>query len=84
MRRSLEKVMEKMKVVKGIFFLLLFYLLGEILARLIGGVLPGSVLGMLLLFAALQLKWVDGASLDGVVGFLMDNMALFLSPWGWG
>ena len=79
----IEKI-GKMKAIKGIFLLLLFYFLGEIFAHLIGGVLPGSVLGMLLLFVALQAKWVDGALLEGPVGFLMDNMALFFIPVGVG
>lgn len=69
---------------KSIFFIILFYLLGEALSLLIGGFLPGSVLGMLLLFAALSVKVVKSEAVDTACKFLIDNMLLFFVPVGVG
>ncbi len=45
-----------MQTLIKIFFIFLFYWIGEFLSYLMGGFVPGSVLGMLLLFLALQLS----------------------------
>ena len=65
----------------GIFLILLFYLLGCFVAALIGNFVPGSVIGMILLFCALSLKWVRPGH---VSMFLLDNMMLFFIPVGVG
>lgn len=62
----------------GIFLILLFYLLGCFVAALIGNFVPGSVIGMILLFCALSLKWVRPGHVKKVSMFLLDNMMLFL------
>lgn len=64
--------------------MLLFYVLGELLGWLLQGFIPGSVLGMVLLFAALCLKIVPAARLKPVAKFLCDNMGLFFVPAGVG
>ena len=69
---------------KGIFFLLAAYLVGEALSRLMGGFMPGSVLGMVLLFTALRTGVVKAADIRGVATFLLDNMILFFVPIGVG
>ena len=68
----------------GIFLILLFYLLGCFVAALIGNFVPGSVIGMLLLFCALSLKWVRPGHVKKVSMFLLDNMMLFFIPVGVG
>lgn len=68
----------------GIFIVLLFYVLGEFVAWLLNGFIPGSVIGMVLLFSALCLKWVKPAQVKPVAHFLCDNMALFFVPAGVG
>ena len=68
----------------GIFLLLLFYLLGCFVAALIGNFVPGSVIGMILLFCALSLKWVRPGHVKKVSMFLLDNMMLFFIPVGVG
>ena len=40
-------------MVQGIIIILLFYAAGEFIGTLTGGLIPGSVIGMILLFAAL-------------------------------
>ena len=53
-----------MQTLIKIFFIFLFYWIGEFLSYLMGGFVPGSVLGMLLLFLALQLKLVKVHPVD--------------------
>nr|WP_294592420.1 CidA/LrgA family protein [uncultured Rikenella sp.] len=62
------------------FWLLFFYLLGLGVSILVGGVIPGSVLGMLLLFIALALGWVEPGRVDRLSELLLDNMVLFFLP----
>ena len=68
----------------GIFLILLFYLLGCFVAALIGNFVPGSVIGMILLFCALSLKWVRPGHVKKVSMFLLDTMMLFFIPVGVG
>lgn len=68
----------------GIFIVLFFYLLGEWTAWLFNGFIPGSVIGMILLFTALCLKIVKPEKIKPVAGFLCNNMALFFVPAGVG
>ena len=68
----------------GIFLILLFYLLGCFVAALIGNFVPGSVIGMILLFCALSLQWVRPGHVKKVSMFLLDNMMLFFIPVGVG
>ena len=68
----------------GRFLILLFYLLGCFVAALIGNFVPGSVIGMILLFCALSLKWVRPGHVKKVSMFLLDNMMLFFIPVGVG
>ena len=73
-----------MKMIKGIFFILLFYFIGECLSYLIGGFIPGSILGMLLLFFSLYLKLINPDSVGSVATAFTKNMAVFFIPAGAG
>ncbi len=64
----------------GIFYLLLFYLLGNLVSVLMHGFVPGSVLGMLFLFVALLSGAVKADVLRKPSRFLLDNMMLFFVP----
>ncbi len=68
----------------GLFLILLFYLLGLLVSELIGGFVPGSVIGMVLLFAALSLKWVRPGHVRRTAVFITRNMMLFFVPVGVG
>lgn len=68
----------------GIFIVLLFLAFGELMGWLIDGFIPGSVIGMILLFIALCLKIVKPGHIKPVAKFLCDNMALFFVPAGVG
>ncbi len=65
---------------KGIFIILLFLGLGYLGSWAMNGFLPGSVVGMLLLFAALMLKAVKAEDIRPVADFLTKNMTLFFLP----
>ena len=67
----------------GFALMLIFLFLGEGI-RALGVPLPGNILGMLLLTAALSLGLVRRAWIEGPVRFLLDNMALFFVPAGVG
>lgn len=73
-----------MKMVKGIFIILLFYFIGECISYLIKGFIPGSIIGMMLLFLSLYLKIVNPESVDSTANAITKNMAIFFIPSGAG
>lgn len=75
-----------MKIIKQLFWIFLFSLLGEIVSKAIASVvaIPGSVIGMVLLFIALHFKWLKMEKVDEVGTWLTDNMAIFFVPAGVG
>ncbi|QIK55947.1 CidA/LrgA family protein [Dysgonomonas sp. HDW5A] len=73
-----------MKMVKGIFIILLFYFIGECMSYLIKGFIPGSIIGMMLLFLSLYLKIINPESVDSTANAITKNMAIFFIPSGAG
>lgn len=69
---------------KGLLYILASYLAGEVLSLLIGGFMPGSVLGMLVLFTLLRTKVIHTRQIRLVSRTLLDNMMLFFVPVGVG
>ena len=69
-----------MKTIKGIFIILVQLALGNLLSHLIGGFIPGSVLGMILMFLSLMTGIVKEESVSEVAEFLTGNMTLFFLP----
>ena len=67
-------------MIKGLFYILLFYYLGELASLLIGGFIPGSVIGMILLFLALFFKVLDPDNVRGASTLIVKNMAIFFVP----
>lgn len=68
----------------GIFYILLFWLLGTALSRMTGGYISGNIIGMILLFGALCLRWVKAETVRPAAKFLLGAMALFFVPFGVG
>lgn len=56
--------------------------MGEILVWLTGITLPGSIIGMLLLTALLQMKVVNIERVKGISDFLISNLGFFFVPPG--
>ncbi|MFR9166444.1 MAG: CidA/LrgA family protein [Dysgonomonas sp.] len=67
-------------MIKGIFFILLFYFIGECISYLINNFIPGSIIGMVLFFLALNLKIVKSDDVKDVAGAFTRNMAIFFIP----
>lgn len=75
-----------MKIIEQLFFILLFSLIGEVIAVLLSPYIavPGPVMGMVILFAALHFGWIKKSSIKMVGTWLTDNMAIFFVPAGVG
>ncbi|WP_462225166.1 CidA/LrgA family protein [Alkalibacterium sp.] len=73
-----------MKQLKQLFWILLFSFFGEFLSLISPVAIPGSVIGMVLLFVALHFKWVKMVQVEEVGTWLTDNMAIFFVPAGVG
>ncbi|MGX7014922.1 CidA/LrgA family protein [Vagococcus silagei] len=71
-----------MKIIKQFFVIFLFSFLGEMLSKLVP--IPGSVIGMVLLFLALHFKWVKLSQIEETGNWLVANMGLFFVPPGVG
>ncbi|MBR1793440.1 MAG: CidA/LrgA family protein [Bacteroidales bacterium] len=67
-------------MIQGFGIVMAFYALGEAVAVLFGHFVPGSVVGMVLLFFALCIGWVKAESIRAVASFLTGNMALLFIP----
>lgn len=68
------------KIVLGFFIILLFLVLGNVVSWAIGGIIPGSVIGMLLLFICLCLKWIRPCHIRTAAELLTHNMSFFFVP----
>lgn len=75
-----------MKIIMQLFWIILFSLLGEIVSVAIASFLaiPGSVIGMVLLFLALHFNVLKVSQVDEVGSWLTDNMAILFVPAGVG
>ena len=75
-----------MKIIKQLFWIFLLSLLGEGVSILISNfvAIPGSVIGMILLFIALHFGWIKLSQVDEVGTWLTDNMAILFVPAGVG
>lgn len=71
-------------MLKEVFYILFFYFTGEFISFWIDGFIPGSVIGMMLLFTALVFKVVKPGKVKKISTLLTDNMALFFIPAGVG
>lgn len=67
-------------VISGIFIIVLYYVLGNAISSVTGHFIPGSVIGMLLLFFSLVFKIVKPERIRSVAEFLTGNMTVFFIP----
>lgn len=75
-----------MKIYKQLFWIFLFSFMGEIVSASIASfiAIPGSVIGMVLLFTALHTKVLRLEQVDEIGTWLTDNMGIFFVPAGVG
>lgn len=78
--------MTNMDKLKQLLWLLAFSYIGEIISLMISSTIaiPGSVIGMVLLFFALHFKLLAIEQVDEVGSWLTDNMAFLFVPAGVG
>jgi holin-like protein len=73
-----------LKILRQLALILFFLLAGEAL-RLVSGIsIPGTVLGMVLLFLALMTKLIRLEQIDLIAKFLLDHLAFLFVPAGVG
>lgn len=75
-----------MDKLKQLFWLLLFSYIGEVISLVISSfvAIPGSVIGMVILFLALHFNILPIEKVDDVGTWLTDNMAFLFVPAGVG
>lgn len=73
-----------MVLIKQVAIFLGFWFAGELVAYLTQLPVPGSILAMLLLLVALELKFLKSEDIKQTANFLLNNMALFFIPAGVG
>jgi len=77
-----------LKIIKQIFIILLFYVIGEVLSILLSNIFtkiyfPGTILGLIIFLLFLlnkKIKIVKLEDVDEVGSFLTNNMAFFFIP----
>jgi len=77
-------VAETKRPMTGLFYILFFWLAGNALSLATGGYVSGNIIGMILLFASLCLRWVPADRVRPAARFLLGSMALFFVPYGVG
>jgi holin-like protein len=71
-------------MVRGLTYLLLFQLCGEMISRFLDLPIPGNVMGMGLLLLGLIVGWIDVKWIEEAAEILLSNMTLFFVPAGVG
>ena len=71
-------------MLKGLFIILLFLVVGNGISLLIGDFIPGSVIGMILLFLGLLTRLIKKEDVKGSADAIPGNMSLFFVPAGVG
>lgn len=69
---------------RGFLIILGLLGIGNLISRSINGLVPGSVLGMMLMYAGLQTKIIKSELVASTANALTGNMALFFVPAGVG
>lgn len=71
---------ERMKYLKQLAYIFLICIAGQIVSGLIGGVVPGNVLAMVILFLMLSFKVIRLESVAETADFMLANMAFLFVP----
>ena len=73
-----------MKIFNQIGILLGVWAAGEVVSKFIKNIIniPGSILGMIILFLLLQFKIISEEKIKDVADFLLGNMGIFFIPAG--
>ena len=72
--------MHAVNMIRGLAILLIFQSIGEVVTKFIHGVLPGPVIGMILLLAFLVLRKNIASSIAIAADGLLAHLAIFFIP----
>ncbi|CAH2214053.1 CidA/LrgA family protein [Tepidibacter aestuarii] len=73
-----------MKLFRQLGIILFICLLGEVISNFLAFPLPGSIIGMILLFIALSTGIIELYMIADISKFLLNNLAFFFIPAGVG
>lgn len=79
-----QRLPKPIRLLAGLLVIFAFWAAGEGLGRIVPLPIPGSIVGMVLLAAALQLKLVPLAIVEEIGALVLEHMALFFVPLGVG
>ena len=73
-----------MKIFNQLGIILGIWAVGELVSSLLSNIItmPGTIIGMIILFLLLQFKIMKEETIKDVAGFLLGNMAIFFVPAG--
>ena len=73
-----------MKLLRQFLIILIICVIGEVLNKVVHIPLPGSIIGMILLFICLSTGLIKLEMIDEISKFLLDHLAFFFIPSGVG
>lgn len=73
-----------MKIYFQLMYILIFSMIGEALSTGLNLPVPGSIIGMILLFLALKYKWLRLRQIYEAGQFMIENMTILFLPAGVG
>jgi len=73
-----------MKLLRQFLIILIICFIGEVLNKVVSIPLPGSIIGMILLFICLLTGVIKLEMIDDISKFLLDHLAFFFIPAGVG
>lgn len=71
---------DSLKYLKQIAYIFVICIAGQFVSNLIGGVVPGNVLALVILFLLLLMKVIPLDSIAHTADFILANMAFFFIP----
>lgn len=73
-----------MKLLRQLALILIIWAIGEYISSFLSHIIiiPGSIIGMILLFVLLKAKILKVESIEELSNFFLDNMAIFFVPAG--
>lgn len=71
-------------MIKSILYILLFLIIGELVVYLGNLPIAGNIIGMILIFLVLKLKWIKLEDVKPASDKLIQYMILFFVPYGVG
>lgn len=73
-----------MKLLRQLCIILVIYYAGEFIHKLLNIPIPGSVIGMIILFLCLYTKIIKLEMIEDISKFLLDHLSFFFLPAGVG